>query len=187
MVPVKSSIGLISSKISSSPDCSGTSLSPAFLADVTRLSQRSFPSSQSNDSVCRARRPGTSRGSLIRANEIRRVAEAVAEALRDAANRGPSRVHAKFHRTHAKRPADTPRVVRVCRGRQSAAQIGSVVDGYTACQVYLTMRFTVLRSMAGSGRNVKSTAAYTAKLSNVTNATPGTRCEVHSAWVNLSA
>src|SRR5215472_7599310 len=96
MVPVKSSIGLISSKISSSPDCSGTSLSPAFLADVTRLSQRSFPSSQSNDSVCRARRPGTSRGSLMRANEIRRVAEAVAEALRDAANRGPSRVHADF-------------------------------------------------------------------------------------------
>jgi hypothetical protein len=35
------------------------------------------------------------------------VAEAVAEALRDAANRGPSRVHANFHRTHAKRPSDT--------------------------------------------------------------------------------
>src|SRR5689334_12455802 len=109
IVPVKSSIGLISSKISSSPDCSGTSLSPAFLAASMRPSQRSFPSSQSNDSVCRARRPGTSSGSLMRANEIRRVAEAVAEALRDAANRGPSRVHADFHRTHAKRPTDTPR------------------------------------------------------------------------------
>src|SRR6516164_2713175 len=96
MVPVKSSIGLISSKISSSPDCSGTSLSPAFLAAAMRPSQRSFPSSQSNDSVCRARRLGTSSGSLMRANEIRRVAEAVAEALRDAANRGPSRVHADF-------------------------------------------------------------------------------------------
>src|ERR1700751_1994133 len=107
MVPVKSSIGLISSKISSSPDCSGTSLSPAFLAVSIRQSQRSFPSNQSNDSVCRARRPGTSSGSLIRANEIRRVVEAVAEALRDAANRGPSRVHANFHRTHAKRPSDT--------------------------------------------------------------------------------
>ena len=31
MVPVKSSIGLISSKISSRPDCSGMSLSPAFV------------------------------------------------------------------------------------------------------------------------------------------------------------
>src|SRR6266581_5483735 len=109
IVPVKSSIGLISSKISSRPDCSGTSLSPAFFAVAMRPSQRSFPSSQSNESVCRARRPGTSSGSLMRANEIRRVAEAVAEALRDAANRGPSRVHANFHRTHAKRPADTPR------------------------------------------------------------------------------
>src|SRR5262252_2842556 len=186
MVPVKSSIGLISSKISSSPDCSGTSLSPAFLAVSMRSSQRSFPSSQSNDSVCRASSPETSSGSLMRAKEIRRVAEAVAEALRDAANRGPSRVHANFHRTHAKRPADTPREVRVCRGRKSAAQISSVVTSYTACQVYLTMRFTVLRSMAGSGRNVKSTAASEANLSNVTNATPGTRCGGQASRVKLS-
>src|SRR6266700_520690 len=104
IVPVKSSIGLISSKISSRPDCSGTSLSPAFFAASNRLSQRSLPSSQSNDSVCRARRPGTSRGSLMRAKEIRRVAEPVAEALRDAANRGPSRLVPDFHRTHIKRP-----------------------------------------------------------------------------------
>src|SRR5215467_14973863 len=109
IVPVKSSIGLISSKISSRPDCSGTSLSPAFLAESIRASQRSLPSSQSKDSVCRARRPGTSRGSLMRAKEIRRVTEPVAEALRDAANRGPSRLVPDYHRTHTKRPADTPR------------------------------------------------------------------------------
>src|SRR5215467_7421682 len=81
MVPVKSSIGLISSKI--------YSRSPAFL-----------PSSQSNESVCRARRPGTSSGSVKRAKETRRVAGLVAEALRDAANRGPSELVANFHRTH---------------------------------------------------------------------------------------
>jgi len=44
---VKSSIGLISSKISSSPDCSGTSFTPASCAASTRERQRSLPSSQS--------------------------------------------------------------------------------------------------------------------------------------------
>ena len=51
MVPEKSSIGLISSKISSSPDCSGTSLRPAALAASTRFFHFSLPNSQSNDSV----------------------------------------------------------------------------------------------------------------------------------------
>jgi hypothetical protein len=45
----------------------------------------------------------------MRAKEIRRVTEPVAEALRDAANRGPSRLVPDYHRTHTKRPADTPR------------------------------------------------------------------------------
>ena len=79
--------------------------------------QRSLPSSQSNESVWRARRPGTSSGSVMRAKETRRVAELMAEALRDAANRGPSELVANFHRTHAKRPADTPRGARAGRGR----------------------------------------------------------------------
>src|SRR5215475_4848531 len=96
MVPVKSSIGLISSKISSRPDCSGVSLSPALCAAATRVSQRSLPSSQSNESVCRDRRPGTSSGSVKRAKETRRVAGLLAEALRDAANRGPSELVAKL-------------------------------------------------------------------------------------------
>src|SRR5690349_20177940 len=102
----------------------------------------------------------------------------------------PTGVLPEFTRTFTARTQNALRtrheIVRVCRGRQSAAQIGSVVDGYTACQAYLTMRFTVLRSMAGSGRNVKPTAACTANLSNVTNATPDARCGVHSSWVNLS-
>src|SRR6185437_4374106 len=46
--------------------------------------------SQSNDSVCRASRSGTFKGSLIRAKDTRRGPRFVAEALRDAANRSPS-------------------------------------------------------------------------------------------------
>src|SRR5260370_41771560 len=90
MCPVRSATGLLSQKVSSGPVSSETSFSPPFLAAATRPSERSSPSSQSNDSVCRARRLGTSRGSLIRANETRRGRVAVAEALREAANRGPS-------------------------------------------------------------------------------------------------
>src|SRR5215813_4272019 len=95
MVPEKSSMGLISSKISSRPDCSGTSLRPASMASAIRACHRSLPSSQSNDSVCRASRSGTLSGSVMRAKETRREPEfeaevVVAEALRDAANRGPS-------------------------------------------------------------------------------------------------
>src|SRR5207342_130912 len=94
MVPEKSSIGLISSKISSRPDCSATSLRPASRASLIRVCHLSLPSSQSKDSVWRARRSGTLSGSWIRAKDTRRepgfVAEVVvAEALRDAANRGP--------------------------------------------------------------------------------------------------
>src|ERR1700733_5850419 len=153
MVPVKSSIGLISSKISSSPDCSGTSWRDAVAAS-TRAFQRSLPSSQSKESVCSASRLGTSSGSLIRAKETRCgpraffdtafVEAAFVEALRDAANRGPSELVADVHRTHAKRPAGTPREVRCCRGRQSAAQKSSVAERHTAGQQYAsTMRFTL--------------------------------------------
>src|SRR4249920_71388 len=121
MVPVKSSIGLISSKISSRPDCSGMSLSPALCAAATRATQRSLPSSQSNESVCRARRPGTSRGSVKRAKETRRVAEA----LRDAANRGPSELVAKLSPHAHKTPCGlAARGSGGSRTLESAAQIG---------------------------------------------------------------
>jgi hypothetical protein len=40
-------------------------------------------------------------------------------------------------------PCGERREGRGCRGRKSAAQIGSVAHGHTARQLYLTMRFTV--------------------------------------------
>src|SRR5215472_7162253 len=108
MVPVKSSIGLISSKISSRPDCSGTSLCPSAFSESIRERQRSLPSSQSKESVCKARSPGTSSGSLMRAKETRRGPGTLAEALREAANRGPSELEADCHRAHDRRPAARP-------------------------------------------------------------------------------
>src|ERR1700761_9113724 len=140
MVPEKSSIGLISSKISSSPDCSGTSLRPAALAASTRFFHLSLPSSQSNDSVCRASRSGTVSGSEMRAKETRR--ESGAEALRDAANRDPSELVADLS-PHARQTSSGEAAgERGCRGRQSAAQMSSVAKRHTARQLYATIRIT---------------------------------------------
>src|ERR1700677_804899 len=102
IVPEKSSIGEISSKISSRPDCSAMSLRPASLATWTRAFHLSLPSSQSKDSVCRASRSGTFRGSLIRAKDTRWGPRFVAEALRDAANRGPSELLSRVRSAHAR-------------------------------------------------------------------------------------
>ena len=94
--PEKSSIGEISSKISSRPDFLGTSC-PLSRAASTRAFQAALPSSQSKLSVCSARRFGTSRGSLIFAKEMRSGAVLaplfvfVVEALREAAKRGSFR------------------------------------------------------------------------------------------------
>src|SRR5438132_3637079 len=63
--PEKSSIGLSSSRISSRPDVPGPFCSAA------RERQASLPTSQSKDSVCNARRFGTSNGSRIFAKEVR--------------------------------------------------------------------------------------------------------------------
>src|SRR3712207_3331307 len=63
MEPEKSSIGEISPRISSSPDRGSAS-------SATRARHLSLPTSQSNESVCRASRSGTSRGSRILAKEI---------------------------------------------------------------------------------------------------------------------
>src|SRR6478752_5233226 len=97
MVPPKSSIGEISSKISSRPAVEGTSWRPDSRAAATRACQRSLPSSQSKLSVCRPRRSGTSSGSWILAKEMRRDAVRFAtasadgaEGVREAAKRGPS-------------------------------------------------------------------------------------------------
>src|SRR3954453_3805369 len=84
MVSEKSRMGLISVRISSSPLC-------APLATPARHS--SDPMSHLNEAVCSARRSGTSRGSAIRAKEMRRGGgddEVGAEVERDAAKWGPS-------------------------------------------------------------------------------------------------
>src|SRR5262245_46037594 len=111
IVPVKSSIGLISSKISSRPDCSDRSLRPSLRSASTLPCHRSLPSSQSNESVCRASRLGTSRGSWIRAKEMRCGPGAIAEALREAANRGPSELVAERYLRARQTPAASPPVV----------------------------------------------------------------------------
>src|SRR3954462_13279573 len=76
MEPEKSSIGLISSKISSRPETEFTSSRLAFCEATRRVFHASLPRSQSNESTCRARRFGTSSGSRILANEMRDEREA---------------------------------------------------------------------------------------------------------------
>ena len=71
MVPWKSSIGEISSKMSVRPEVTGTEWSSAAWASSTRATQRSLPIRRSNDSVCSASRSGTSSGSEILAKEMR--------------------------------------------------------------------------------------------------------------------
>jgi hypothetical protein len=66
MEPEKSSIGEISARTSSRPP-TGCS-SPA---SIRRWNQASFPTSHSNDWICRSRRSGTSRGSRIFAKVTR--------------------------------------------------------------------------------------------------------------------
>src|SRR3954453_14437376 len=92
--PEKSSIGEISSKISSRPEVVGTLCRLPSRAAATRACHLALPSSQSKLSVCNARRFGTSRGSRILPKEIRpeavRLVEPEADAVREAAKRGPS-------------------------------------------------------------------------------------------------
>src|SRR5882757_4214101 len=63
--PEKSSMGEISPRISSNPEFGESPVR------ADRSLHVSLPTSQSNDSVCRARRFGTSSGSRILANEVR--------------------------------------------------------------------------------------------------------------------
>src|SRR4051794_31686375 len=70
IVPEKSSMGLISSRISASPE-------RACGSPAVRAAHASLPTSQSKDSVWMARRLGTSRCSVIRPKETRRGAKAL--------------------------------------------------------------------------------------------------------------
>ena len=63
--PARSSIGEISSNISVKPEVVGTSVLPASSAVFTRACHFSLPINQSNDSICKSKRFGTSSGSLI--------------------------------------------------------------------------------------------------------------------------
>src|SRR6266700_5523081 len=161
IVPVKSSIGLISSKISSRPDCSGRSLRPRLCSTSILSRHFSLPSSQSNESVCRARRLGTSSGSVMRAKEMRYGPGAIAEALREAANRGPSELVAERSPRARKTPCGLAPVrgqpvgYDVAEGHVGAAQIGSVVDRHTAGQLICTLIFTAEGSIAPQRPNVK--------------------------------
>src|SRR5699024_2382476 len=94
--PEKSSIGEISSQISSRPECSGTLRRPESSASATRSCHFSLPRSQSKLSVCSARRSGTSSGSRILVKDRRPLAvsavdigEAVREAAKDGSFHGP--------------------------------------------------------------------------------------------------
>src|SRR5690349_15480965 len=92
MVPEKSSMGEISSKISWSPDLGLTS-SPASVRAWTSLSHAPLPTTRPKLLVWRARSLATSRAPEIFAKEIRRGdpgAVRVLLALREAAKRRPS-------------------------------------------------------------------------------------------------
>src|ERR1700761_3574729 len=67
--PEKSSIGEISPRISARPD--SVRAAALLLMLPIRACQASLPTSQSKDSVCNARRFGTSSGSRILANDVR--------------------------------------------------------------------------------------------------------------------
>src|SRR5215213_4180092 len=128
MVPEKSSIGEISSKISSRPDLVLMSVRPSPSAVSTRLRQASLPTSQSNESICRSNRSGTSIGSAIFAKEILPVGDTtdVFDAVREAANRRSSEgsESAKTGSAHAERPeSNGEQKTRVRQGARGKPQI----------------------------------------------------------------
>src|SRR3954452_8085785 len=104
--PEKTSIGEISSKISSRPEVVGTLCLALSSAASTRACHLELPRSQSKLSVCRARRFGTSSGSRILPKEIRPDAvrgEPEGDRVREAAKRGPS-TGLRALRAHAETP-----------------------------------------------------------------------------------
>ena len=118
MLPAKSSIGEISSRMSARPEVCGTSSRPAAAASAARSCQRSLPSNQSNEVVCRLSRSGTSRGSpsfaKVTRGEAVRSAMSVVRSVLEAAKGG------SFHRPMTESQARrTPvgRWSRRCRGQ----------------------------------------------------------------------
>ena len=113
--PWKSSIGEISSKISSKPDWDGSSPRSDSGEFAMRSRHSALPSNQSKLSRCRARRFGTSSGSEILAKEIRRGAVL----FFDAAKLCPSKtinVQFKTHTTVRPPAAICHDLVEKCEG-----------------------------------------------------------------------
>ena len=141
--PEKSSIGEISDRISASP---------LRVPSSTRSRQAGDPTSQSKESVCRARRSGTSRGSRIFAKETRfgalGIPEVVVESCvnwRDTAKVRPSKDRcSRIGYTHALpgpgRIAVTPSDPRQRVGSRKAAQTSSLPFRATAVHARSTWR-----------------------------------------------
>src|SRR5215207_4909703 len=132
MVPLKSSMGEISSKISSRPDGEDRSVRPSASAAATRACQVSFPTSQSKLSTCSASRSGTSRGSEILAKEMRREPETSVIlsdwGLREATKGRPSTGSQKSLRCWERMPNRPSQVLSRTRVGSKAAQSNRLPD-----------------------------------------------------------
>src|SRR5215217_3489234 len=124
--PEKSSIGLISSRISSSPEAATGS--PA-----TRACHASFPINQSKESVCRASRLGTSSCSEIFPKEIRSGPCGLPALFREVVLPGRETAKVRPSEDRRRRCARTPIDPRQ-GGHESrkAAQTSSVAARHTA-------------------------------------------------------
>ena len=123
-------------------------------------------------------------GSRMRAKDTRPEPEfaaevVVAEALRDAANRGPSELVAEISPHARQTPRGKYPVARGGnRGRQSAAQTSSVAGRHTACQVYVTITFTVAPQHRSSAAKRQVQTGHSGRITCVTDATCGGRCRL---------
>src|SRR3954470_20159747 len=139
IVSEKSLIGLISVRISSSPDR---------VPGSTEARHSSAPISHLNEAVCRARRSGTSRGSAMRAKEMRRGARdegagRLDDEVRDAAKCGPSEVLLCSTHERARRTTrDSSGTVSTTGAGTSAAhwRRHGAVEGQRKRAAYLTDR-----------------------------------------------
>src|SRR5688500_6763421 len=121
--PEKSSIGEISSKISSRPEDVDRSVRPASMPSCTRACQASLPTGQSNDVVGRGRRCGTSSGSGAVATETRDVL--VEREVRGEAKTGSFRRQRSAASTQ-------PAGARLARPTASDIRSGRLYDGSSA-------------------------------------------------------
>jgi hypothetical protein len=109
---------------------------------------------------------------LIRAKEMRCGPGAIAEALREAANRGPSELVAERSPRARRTPCGLAATgYDVAEGHVGAAQIGSVVDRHTAGQLSCILIFTAEGSIAPQRPNVKSRRPCVVTLGDVTKIT----------------